>query len=309
MTILPVSNSLGIQKYLDRLEQIKSKSENQVSDNVWSLLKDAVLTETNSRLFSDVTYILNNLDTETNLSLTALDAVSSIAEKIICEKCSELFVDHSAASARDASLADDLRLKDKNKHPRQKNHSDDSLTYGEIDFDSTCSILQSLPRQDFVASGKGVFYDIGSGAGRAVFAARFAGDYERCVGIELLNNLHQIAVDVHNRYKKTYQQKLQWQTVEFHCGDLTLYDWSDGTVVYVNNFLFDDTLMAAIANKALHLQPGAYLISLKIFDVGTAVVPPFNTAFELIQEKLLPMSWGEESVYIYRRTLNECNTK
>ena len=176
------------------------------------------------------------------------------------------------------------------------------MTYGEIDFESTSRLLRSLPPQDFVSPGKGVFYDIGSGAGRAVITARFFGDYEQCVGIELLKNLHQIAVEVHNRYKDGYQQKLQWQTINFHCADLTEYDWSDGTVVFINNFLFDDALMATIANKALLLQPGAYLISLKIFDVGTAVVPPFNSMFEIIHEISLPMSWGEETVYIYRRT-------
>lgn len=293
-------SSTVIQEYLCNIDEIKSSYENEIADNIISLLKDVVMLE-DVGLFSALAKTLSDIDTSTTLSDTALETFSSIAEKKICYELNSLFEEHSAATAREASLADDLRLQDKGKHHRQKKHSDDSLTYGEIDFESSCMLLQSLPPQAIAASGKGIFYDIGSGAGRAVFAARFTGDYERCVGIELLNNLHQIAIGVHNRYQKSYQQKLKWKTVAFCCADLTEYDWSDGTVVYVNNFLFDDALMVAIAKKALNLQPGAYLISLKIFDVGTAVHPLFNTVFEMILERSLSMSWGEETIYVYRR--------
>ena len=294
------SSGSAIQEYLRSIDSIKSGYEHEITDNVCSLLKDVIMTK-DVRFFSALSKTLSDIDTSKLLSSTALETFSSIAEKKICYELNALFEEHSAASAREASLADDLRLQDKGKHHRQKKHSDDSLAYGEIDFESSCRLLQSLPPQELATAGNGIFYDIGSGAGRAVFAARFTGDYELCVGIELLNNLHQIAIGVHNRYKKSCQQKLKWKTVAFHCADLMEYDWSDGTVVYVNNFLFDDGLMATIANKAQNLRSGAYLISLKIFDVGTAVNPPFNKTFAMIQEKSLPMSWGEETIYVYRR--------
>lgn len=39
----------------------------------------------------------------------------------------------------------------------------------------------------------GNFYDIGSGSGRAVMAARLTQDFNKCVGIELMENLSGLA--------------------------------------------------------------------------------------------------------------------
>ena len=35
-----------------------------------------------------------------------------------------------------------------------------------------------------------MFYDVGSGSGRGVFAAAFLHDFDKCVGIEILDGLH-----------------------------------------------------------------------------------------------------------------------
>jgi len=59
------------------------------------------------------------------------------------------------------------------------------LIYGEVEYKSFYRVLRKIN-----APPGGVFYDLGSGTGKAVFAARLTQDFQRCVGIEILNGLH-----------------------------------------------------------------------------------------------------------------------
>jgi hypothetical protein len=144
-----------------------------------------------------------------------------------------------------------------------------------------------------------VFYDLGSGSGKALFAARFIGDFRECIGIELLSNLHEMAnAGVKSLYRFQYQHKLVHQDVRFVFSDLLDYDgwWKDGTVVYIPNLLFSNKLKDQIAEKAVKLRSGAFLICLRKFE-GEA----FNFVFDLIKECPVTMSWGESITYIYKR--------
>jgi len=128
-------------------------------------------------------------------------------------------------------------------------------------------------------------------------AARFCGDFQQCIGIELLGNLHEMAISVKSLYRFQYQHKLTHQQVHFVSSDLLDHDWwTNGTVVYVPNLLFDDSLKEQIEEKAIKVQPGAYLICLKKFHSVA-----FNAKFDLITERPVAMSWGESNVYIYQR--------
>jgi hypothetical protein len=270
-----VKSSPSIIQYLAAVDQIKSIT---ITDNVHSLLKDVMHTK-DSKFFDSLVFNESGEMME--------NALEEIAEDKITFELNTLYEEYTFATAKDASLTDDLR------RGKTHHHSENSLVYGEIEFESFQKLLKCLPPP--VSHGEGIFYDLGSGSGRAVFTARFTGDFDRCVGIELLPNLHDLAASVNSLYKILYRHKLKWQTVDFYCEDLMEYDWSDGTVVYAPSLLFDDEMMAHISTKAKDLQQGAYLISLKKF---TAIDP---TAFEMIQEAVFPMSWGSANVYVYRR--------
>jgi hypothetical protein len=277
-----VKSSAAIIQYLAAVDQIKSSSSsssNTITDNVHSLLKDVQHTK-DSKFFDSLVF-------NDSGEMMERSALEKIAEDKIAFELNTLYEEYTFATAKDASLTDDLR------RDKTDKYSENSLVYGEIEFESFQKLLQCLPRP--VSRGEGIFYDLGSGSGRAVFTARFTGDFDRCVGIELLPNLHQIADSVNSLYKILYRHKLKWQNVEFHCADLMEYDWSNGTVVYAPSLLFDDEIMAYISTKAKDLQQGSYLISLKKF----AGIDP--TAFEMIQEAVFPMSWGSCNVYVYRR--------
>jgi hypothetical protein len=95
--------------------------------------------------------------------------------------------------------------------------------YGEIRFDSFSDILgqvrpillrrlASLRRLNDLSSsssssiaGNGLtFYDIGSGTGKAVVSAMLSCDFTRCVGVELVPDLHMAGVAAMERWEKMY---------------------------------------------------------------------------------------------------------
>ena len=252
------------------------------TDNLHSLLEDGVRVKNDSSENGEANHIL-------------ADDLYQLAQQKVLHELDSLYEEYTFASAKDASLTDDLRRRISSSDGTcEHDHTEDSLVYGEIGLKGFCDLLMHhVPH-----SSDDVFYDLGSGSGRAVFAARFVGDFRECVGIELLSNLHEMATSVRSLYRFQYQHKLIHQNVQFICSDLLDHDgwWKDGTVVYVPNLLFDDSLKAQIAEKAVRMRAGACLICLKKFE-GAA----FNSVFDLVKERPVVMSWGESNTYIYKR--------
>ncbi len=77
-----------------------------------------------------------------------------------------------------------------------------SLVYGEVAFHTLGEVLwgphciHSLPAEG------GTFVDLGSGTGRGVLAAAGLWPFARLVGVEILEGLHQAAVEVANYYER-----------------------------------------------------------------------------------------------------------
>ena len=68
------------------------------------------------------------------------------------------------------------------------------MIYGEVDYSSFYRVLRKIN-----PSPGGIFYDLGSGTGKAVFAARLTQDFSRCAGVEILQGLHTQARSVLDR--------------------------------------------------------------------------------------------------------------
>ena len=141
------------------------------------------------------------------------------------------------------------------------NTKEKSLTYGEIDFASFYKVLRDIPHW---ARKRGVFYDLGSGTGRAVIAARLLGDFSLCRGVEILEGLHVEAATVVNDYLESYA-KLQYFGIptglEVFCDSFTTYDWSDGDVVFANSTCFSDDLMVSLSDQAEALKKDSIVIT------------------------------------------------
>ena len=73
---------------------------------------------------------------------------------------------------------------------------------GEVEFASFSKVLRKINPPP-----GGVFYDLGSGTGRAVFVARFLHDFKSCKGIEVLSGLVSPSV-------------LRWRSIDSYRGSL-----------------------------------------------------------------------------------------
>lgn len=169
-----------------------------------------------------------------------------------------------------------------------------SLVYGEVDFESFVEILRKVGP----STGK-KFYDLGSGTGRAVMAARITQDYSTCVGIESLSSLYNASLEVNSSFEQLIRQFLgtgQEQATEFLKGSITEIDWSDGDVVFANSTCFEDDLMEELSAKAELLKEGSVVIT---FTTGLD-----SPCFEVLEEAHYTMSWGAATVFIHLR--NAC---
>jgi len=146
------------KKFLTAVEEWKtsalSTANSNYSDNLYSLLKNSV----NDKDIISITNDTQKLD------------LNQLAQDKVLQELSSLYEEYTFATAKDASLTDDIRREDDN----NQKHSEDSLVYGEIDLQGFIRLL--LTNDIIPHSSKDIFYDLGSGSGRAVFAARYIGD-------------------------------------------------------------------------------------------------------------------------------------
>lgn len=92
--------------------------------------------------------------------------------------------------------------------------SETTLVYGEIDFQNFLLALEKVKFYEFIFFNQikkkygglsqkgGVFYDLGSGSGKAVFAAALYHPFKKCVGYEILENLHNISMILKDKWEK-----------------------------------------------------------------------------------------------------------
>ncbi|CAK4105133.1 unnamed protein product [Aphanomyces euteiches] len=162
-----------------------------------------------------------------------------------------------------------------------------SSVYGEIAFFPFADIIQSVTTE---LTG-GVFYDLGSGVGKAVVAAALVHKFDKAVGIELLKPLVDFS---HGRVDKLLETNdVVGQTISYICGSFFDHSWRDGDVVFSHSTCFTPSMWQRISKDAEKLKQGAYFIS-----VSHILASPL---FEVLRTLTLPMSWGMCTIYIQRR--------
>jgi len=138
------------------------------------------------------------------------------------------------------------------------------FAYGEAEIDSFAWVLNHAHPQP----GE-VFYDLGSGLGKAVIAAFLLNNFSKLVGIELLSDLASAADTLLERYNTEVHPQLPQDSaaakqstdaMSLIEGDFLELDWSDADVVYANATRFDQPLMEAISKKAEKMKPGSRFV-------------------------------------------------
>lgn len=191
------------------------------------------------------------------------------------------------------STSDGKRISKHERHAKGLNES--SLVYGEVTFHSFGEILWSQMLANLKPNG--TFVDLGSGSGRGVLAASYLSPFTRLVGIEILEGLHQAAIDVYSGYESNVRSLLpatdlrSTQQIEFHCGSFLDLDWtSDVSLVFANSTCFPDALMDQIAEQGEKLRDGTYVVTFT-----KELSSPY---FKLLYSEQHKMSWGLATVNI-----------
>lgn len=172
-------------------------------------------------------------------------------------------------------------------HARQQNNAPEYV-YGEIDFESFIALLSLCePNVD------SVFYDLGSGTGKAVLACAMVFDVRKSCGIELFDSLHQCA--------KTRQQQLmslpeyaeKSRKIDFKPGDFRQVPFADANILFINASAFFGEFWIETSHLLEQLRPGSLVITTSKALVSRRYKTRHITAVK--------MSWGIVKVYIQER--------
>lgn len=208
-----------------------------------------------------------------------------------------LYADHPLTVSRQASRAE----------RRDKQYVALSFVYGEIAFAPFRSVLDKLKRwHHILPKPGGVFLDIGSGSGKAVFAAALLHDFDACFGIEVLEQLVGISTAVLHKWEKQLRPSLPMQKrrtrITFTLGDAATCDWpaqaAAADLVFINSTCFSERLRRDLATRlAVVLKPGAVVIT------ATHALPTsVSSSFEMLRQLIVPQeAWGNATWFMHRK--------
>ncbi len=167
----------------------------------------------------------------------------------------------------------------------------ENLIYGEVPFELLYALFVFEPIKDIMNS-RGIFYDIGSGIGNAVIGSYLIGNFEKCIGIEILDSLYDISKMVESRVKNIYP-RVDCE-IQFKHGNMLDFDISDGDIILFCCPNKDDKIRFKMEEKFLTLKSNSVIISL---------IHSFNnkTDFSLITSRMVKSTWGETPMAIYKK--------
>jgi hypothetical protein len=166
-------------------------------------------------------------------------------------------------------------------------HDAFEYTYGEIQFTSFIALI-SLTHPN----AQTVFYDLGSGVGKAVLACAMVFDVQKSCGIELFHRLSLTAL--HQKQRLLEQPEYQDKATKIHFihSDFLRADFSDATLVFINaTALFGETWLALNQRLAM-LCPNAIVL--------TTSKALSSNAFEVKKTTTVAMSWGLVKAYLHQ---------
>eukprot|EP00752_Nemacystus_decipiens_P004121 g3770.t1 len=140
------------------------------------------------------------------------------------------------------------------------------------------------------------FVDLGSGSGKAVFAAVLAVDFRCALGIEVLAGVHHASTRVLKRYRRLVEPVLcSPPAIKLQHGSFLdpACDWSDADLVFANSTCFAEDTLLAIAERAELLRPGA-----RVVTFTTALKTPW---LRVLVKRRYQMSWGPATVFVHQK--------
>jgi hypothetical protein len=162
------------------------------------------------------------------------------------------------------------------------NTQDDSLLYGEIDFESFVAALSLVSPKD-----SDIFYDLGAGTGKACLTAALVFKLTSIHGVEILSSLHAESQRILKRAPPSLQKSIHFVNADFLAVDITSAD-----ILFINATAFLgeywDNIVDYLSN---HLRKGTRLI------VTSKSLP--SPCFTLYKQTICLMSWGQAHIGVY----------
>jgi SAM-dependent methyltransferase len=169
---------------------------------------------------------------------------------------------------------------------------DASTTYGEIVPQAFYEVLSAVsPREGEV------FYDLGSGTGKATLLAALTFPFSRSVGIELLPGLGDAAREVLRQFDTQVRPQLgpeyQQRKIEFIDGDFLQADLSQADIVFAHGTCYPSEVIDGLGRKLSELRPGA-----RVAFVGHTFDTPELGFLRMMKMKT---DWGSALAALYER--------
>lgn len=169
---------------------------------------------------------------------------------------------------------------------------DSSTTYGEIVPQAFHEVLSAVsPREGEV------FFDLGSGTGKATLMAALSFPFSRSVGIELLPGLGDAARQVLAQFDAQVRPALgpeyQQRKIEYIDGDFLQVDLSQADIVFAHGTCYPHELIAQLGAKLAELRTGA-----RVILVGHTFDTP---ELGFIKMMLMRADWGTALAALYQR--------
>jgi len=157
--------------------------------------------------------------------------------------------------------------------------------YGEITYEGFSAVLEKAHPQP----GE-VFYDFGSGTGKAVILAALLYDFSKAVGIEILGDLYEASQEVLGKFEPKTNQK-----VEFIKADYRDVDFSDADIIFINATMMQYEFTDWFFDKLEKLKKETRII--------TSSLPLDLRAYDTDWLKEVPFTWGKETVYLHEKVV------
>ena len=127
---------------------------------------------------------------------------------------------------------------------------------------------------------------------------RLLHEFSTVVGIELLEGLHKLSLEVLDRWHEVkadaeVSDATKQTVVNMVNADFLEYDWGNADVVFANSTCYDERLMKQLAEQCEKLKAGVFVITF------TRRLP--SQEFDVLEHERHLMSWGEATVFIQRR--------
>jgi len=167
------------------------------------------------------------------------------------------------------------------------NITDKSFVYGEIipeEFMKILDLIEFTPET--------IFYDLGSGSGKAVITTYLYKNPKKVIGIEYIPDLVEISQKALKKLENLLNTKLP---IEFIQGDIRNFEFNDADIIFAHATCFDDELMDNIRKKLQELKRGARIIIItkEINEDGWKLKGVYKFSF----------SWGEGTARIYEKII------